>query len=209
MKAIIKPLKFLQKEKLIRQCFSLEADFIFIDLGAGSSFNVLDFFIVAHDGLMVVTPTPTSIENAYHFLRAAYFRKLRQIIRDLKVEALVGSAFDEKKKSGIRTPRDLINELRRRDRDLGEQINLEMMTFNPSLIVNQVQGHENRNLGKEIALACKDFLGINVKVAGTVRVDERVLMSINLRQPFLTMFPKSLFAEDIRRIVQKLLTLEK
>ena len=36
-------LKHLQKEKLIRQIASLEADYIFIDLGARSSFNVLDF----------------------------------------------------------------------------------------------------------------------------------------------------------------------
>jgi flagellar biosynthesis protein FlhG len=201
-------LKFFQKEKLLRQCFSLEADYIFIDLGAGSSFNVLDFFIAAHDGLIVVTPTPTSIENAYHFLRASYFRKFRQVIKDLKATALVGSAFDEKKKSSIRTPRDLMSELRHRDQVRAEQINREMLTFNPRLIVNQVQGHENRNLGNEIALACKDFLGINVKVAGSVRIDERVSMSLNSCQPVLTMFPQSFFAEDVRRVAQKLVLSE-
>ena len=99
-------------------------------------------------------------------------------------------------------------ELRHRDKVRGEQIYREMFTFKPSLVVNQVQGHENRNLGKEIALACKDFLGINVKVAGSVRIDERVLMSLNSRQPVLTMFPKCFFAEDVRMVTQKLVSLE-
>ena len=197
-------LKHFQKEKLIRQVFSLEADYIFIDLGAGSSFNVLDFFIAAHNGLMVVTPTPTSIENTYHFLRAAYFRKLRQVIRDLKVEGLVDSSLDEKEKSGIRSPRDLMAELRRRDPRVGEHIYQGMMSFSPGLIVNQVQRHQGRNLGKEIALACKDFLGINVTMAGAVRTDEQVLMSLNSRRPILSMFPKSSFAEDVRQVVQNL-----
>lgn len=197
-------LKHFQKEKLIRQVFSLQADYIFIDLGAGSSFNVLDFFIAAHNGLMVVTPTPTSIENTYHFLRAAYFRKLRHVIRDLKVEALVNSFLNDKEKSGIRSPRNLVAELRRRDPSAGEEIDRAMMSFSPGLIVNQVQRHQDRNLGKEIALACKDFLGIDVTMAGSVRTDDQVLMALNSRRPALSMFPQSNFAKDVRQIVQKL-----
>jgi flagellar biosynthesis protein FlhG len=197
-------LKYLQKEKLIRQIFSLKADFIFIDLGAGSTFNVLDFFIAAHHGLIVITPTPTSIENAYHFLRAAYFRKLRQVIRELQVSSLVDSAFAEKDKNRIRSPRELMNNLRHRDRTTCELIDRAMMSFSPCLIVNQVQRKEDNNLGQEIAVACKDFLGINITVAGDVRTDEEVLISLKSRQPVLTMFPKSTFIKDVRLIVKKL-----
>ena len=197
-------LKHLQKEKLIRQLFTLDADYIFIDLGAGSSFNVLDFFIAANNGLVVVTPTPTSIENTYHFLRAAYFRKLRQVMRDLKAEGLVDSSLDEKDKIGIRSPRDLMHALRQRDPEIGADIDQAMLSFNPGLIVNQAQRHEKRNLGKEIALASKDLLGINLMLAGTVRSDEQVLLSLNSRRPVITTYPNSSFAEDVRRIVQNL-----
>ncbi|MEN8728987.1 MAG: P-loop NTPase [Desulfuromonadales bacterium] len=197
-------LKHLQKEKLIRQLFTLDADYIFIDLGAGSSFNVLDFFIAANNGLVVVTPTPTSIENTYHFLRAAYFRKLRQVMRELKAEGLVDSSLDEKDKIGIRSPRDLMHALRQRDPEIGAHIDQAMLSFNPGLIVNQTQRHEKRNLGKEIALASKDFLGINLMLAGTVRSDEQVLLSLNSRRPVITTYPNSSFAEDVRRIVQNL-----
>lgn len=197
-------LNYMQKLKMIRQISSLNADHVFIDLGAGSSFNVLDFFIAAHDGMMVVMPTPTSIENAYHFLRAVYFRKLRKVVRDLKVEGLIDTALSEKVKSGIRSPRELMIDLQRSDPVVGEQINQEMMMFSPRLIINQVQRNEDRALGREIALACRDFFGIDVTVAGVVRTDERVLMSLNSRRPALAMFPNSPFAEDVRRIVQQM-----
>jgi flagellar biosynthesis protein FlhG len=197
-------LKHMQKEKLIRQLFTLDADYIFIDLGAGSSFNVLDFFIAANNGLVVVTPAPTSIENTYHFLRAAYFRKLRQVMRDLKAESLVDSSLDEKDKIGIRSPRDLMSALRYRDPEVGAHIDHAMLSFSPGLIVNQAQRHERRNLGKEIALACKDFLGINLTLAGTVRTDEQVLLALNSRRPVITTYPNSSFAEDVRRIVREL-----
>ena len=195
---------YLQKMKVIRQIFTLHADHIFIDLGAGSSFNVLDFFIASHDGLVVVTPTPTSIENAYHFLKAVYYRKLRKIVRELKAERLVDSALSEKVKSGIRSPRDLMIDLQYRDPVIGGQIVQAMQPFSPRLIVNQVQRNEDRDLGKKIALACRDFFGIEMKVPGMVRTDERVLMALKSRRPVLEMFPNCPFAEDIRRIVQQM-----
>ncbi len=195
---------YLQKMKVIRQIFSLNADHIFIDLGAGSAFNVLDFFIAAHEGLVVVMPTPTSIENAYHFLKAVYYRKLRKVVRELKAERLIDAALSEKVKSGIRSPRDLMIDLQYRDPLVGTQIVQGMQPFNPRLIVNQVQRDEDSDLGQKIALACRDFFGINMTVPGAVRTDERVLMALKSRRPVLEMFPSSPFAEDIRRIVQQM-----
>ncbi len=192
---------YLQKMKVIRQIFTLHADHIFIDLGAGSAFNVLDFFIAAHEGLMVVMPTPTSIENAYHFLKAVYYRKLRKVVKQLKAEPLVNSALNEKVIRGLRSPRDLMLDLKRRDPAVGEQIAQAMMPFSPRLIVNQVQRNEDRELGMKIALACRDFFGIEVTVPGVVRTDDRVLMALKSRRPVLDMFPNSPFADDVRRIV--------
>ncbi|MDT8420342.1 MAG: P-loop NTPase [Desulfuromonadales bacterium] len=197
-------LSYQQKMKMIRQIFDLPADHIFLDLGAGSSYNVLDFFIAANDGLLVVMPTPTSIENAYHFLRAVYFRKLRKVMKTLGVEELVNSSLNEKVRGGIRTPQDLMADLKQREPEVGQVIAREMEQFSPCLIVNQAQRNENHELAGEIAMACRDFFGIEVTVAGVVRADERVLISLNSRRPVLDMFPNSPFAEDVQRIVRKM-----
>ena len=49
-----------QKKKLIRRISSLDADYVIIDLGAGSSLNTLDFFLISRNGIMVSAPTATS-----------------------------------------------------------------------------------------------------------------------------------------------------
>lgn len=44
-------LKSSQKAKLIRKLRTIEADYIIIDLGAGTSYNTLDFFFPVLEGL--------------------------------------------------------------------------------------------------------------------------------------------------------------
>src|SRR5215510_11016694 len=78
-----------EREHLLAQIGSLDVDDIFLDLGAGSAYNVLDFFLLARRGLVVVTPEPTAIENAEHFLRAAFYRSLRFVARQPDVNAAV------------------------------------------------------------------------------------------------------------------------
>jgi len=51
--------KFTQKGKLFAHIGKLEADFILLDLGAGSSFTTIDFFLYAPNKIVVVTPQVT------------------------------------------------------------------------------------------------------------------------------------------------------
>ena len=53
-----------QKLKIIRNIPKLPYDYILLDLGAGTSFNTIDFFMISALGIFVTTPEPTSIENS-------------------------------------------------------------------------------------------------------------------------------------------------
>ena len=192
----------VQKMKVIRQIFSLNADHIFIDLGAGSAFNVIDFFLAAQEGLMVIMPTPTSVENAYHFLKAVYYRKLKRVVKSLKAEQLVDKVLAEKVERGIRSPRDLVRDIQSVNPDIGRALAESMSCLTPRLIVNQVRRGEDLDLGNKIAMACRDFFAIDMKVSGNIRVDERALTSLKARRPTLDMFPNSPFSDDIERLVR-------
>ncbi|MBI5895228.1 MAG: P-loop NTPase, partial [Desulfobacterales bacterium] len=54
-----------QKVKLINSILRLPCDCIILDLGAGTHFHTLDFFLTSDGGLFVCTPEPTAIENAF------------------------------------------------------------------------------------------------------------------------------------------------
>jgi len=194
-----------QKMKLIRQIASLPADHVFIDLGAGSSFNMLDFFITAHNGLVVLMPTPTAVENVYHFLKASYYRRLRYVIRRLGAERLVDAALADKIQNGIHSPRELLNDLQRREPQVAQRIQRGMSGFRPKLVVNQVLRSEDRDLGSKMTTACRDFFGIDMIDPAVVRNDDRVMMALKARRPVLEMFPGGPFAEDIRRLLQTML----
>jgi flagellar biosynthesis protein FlhG len=58
---------FAQKVKLINAIRRLPFDYVFLDLGAGTNFNTLDFFLTSQRGVFICTPEPTSIENAFRF----------------------------------------------------------------------------------------------------------------------------------------------
>ncbi|PLX77254.1 MAG: ATP-binding protein [Desulfuromonas sp.] len=193
---------YQQKMKVIRQIFSLHADHIFIDLGAGSSYNVLDFFLAAHEGVMVVVPTPTSVENAYHFLKAVYYRRLKKVVRKLGAEKLVDNLLAEKVQRGIRSPRDLVRDIQSNSREIGLALAEQMAELRPRLIINQVKRGEDLTLGTKISAACRDFFAIDVDMAGNIRTDERVLASLKARRPTLDMFPSSPFADDLERVVR-------
>lgn len=71
--------KFAQKERILRNFKTLDADYILLDLGAGTSFNTLDFFISTPVKIVVVTPFPTSVQNAYGLIKSALYRRLSRL----------------------------------------------------------------------------------------------------------------------------------
>jgi MinD-like ATPase involved in chromosome partitioning or flagellar assembly len=63
--------KHSQKQKLIRNLQKADFDVVVLDLGAGTSFNTLDLFLAARVHLVVTTPEPTAVQNAYGFIKCA------------------------------------------------------------------------------------------------------------------------------------------
>jgi flagellar biosynthesis protein FlhG len=60
-----------QATRLLAEFGELEAtsDFLFIDTGAGISSNVLFFAIAAHETIVLLTPEPTSLTDAYALIK--------------------------------------------------------------------------------------------------------------------------------------------
>ena len=79
-------LPYMVKEKLLRHIQDLDADFILLDLGAGTSYNTLDLFSISDEGMIVCTPEPQARVDAYGFIKNTVYRKLRR--RFAKNEAI-------------------------------------------------------------------------------------------------------------------------
>lgn len=189
---------YSQKGKILRHIVKLDVDHVFLDLGAGTAFNVLDFFLVARKGVLVVVPEATSVENAYFFIKAAYFRKLKRAQPRKQVKAAIEEVMRGEARRLVRTPRDLMAQVMAVDTEAGAALMEEASTFSPSIIVNRVERTEQSRLGAEMGSACRDYFGIQLRCLGTLPLDNLVRRSVDERRPAVDLYPQSTFASAIR-----------
>ena len=198
-------LKYAQKTRIIRHIRKLDTDHVVVDIGAGSSFNVLDFFLAADMGILVVVPEPTSVENAYHFLKAAFFRVMKDAEPRERIRKVLGRVRTELEARGIRSPRELVEQISREDLEAGMALERRLETFSPGVLVNRVREPKDRRLGEDIALACRDYFGTRVAALGSLDYEQLVHQSIVRRRPILELFPGTAFGRGISRLAGKLL----
>jgi flagellar biosynthesis protein FlhG len=80
---------YSQKMRFFKDLEALPADFVLLDLGAGTSFNTLDFFNHSPEKIAVFTGISTSLQNVYGFIKCALFRKIaREFAKEDKVLSL-------------------------------------------------------------------------------------------------------------------------
>lgn len=197
--------KHEHKARLVRTLRDLEADVVVIDLGAGASFNTLDLFLVAEEGIFVVIPEPTSLENAYAFIKASFFRRLRRATADARVKTLVDRVADGRSEQSIRTPADLLSAIDGMDPRAGARIREEMHRFRLRVVMNQVRTAEDIQVGFAIRKVCRRYFDLDVDYLGYVNYDNAVWKSIKRRSLLLTEFPLSEPAVFIGRMARKLL----
>ena len=194
-----------EKEALHRQIQLLEVDDVLLDLGAGSAFNVLDLFLLAQRGIVVVTPEPTAIENAEHFLRAAVYRSLRFVARRPDVHAAIAQLRDKHHKRRVRSAQELIALVREIDPTAAKPLEERAKAFAPMLIVNQVQRVEHRRTGPDLVASCRDRLGMSIELGASIDSDPSVRAAVEQRQPAVQAFPLCRFSRQIEGLARRLL----
>jgi flagellar biosynthesis protein FlhG len=200
--------KHHQKEKLSRHIRGLDVDEVVLDLGSGTAFNVLDFFLLAHRQLVVATPEPTAIENAEHFLRAALHRSLRAVTRLPEVRAAILGARDACRSGRVRSAGELIAQVRAIHPPAAKLLDERAAAFTPVLLVNQVAGLAHRGMGSRLVDRCHGRVGVPVALAGSITRDPNVPEAVAHRQPVIQAFPGCEFSRQIESLARSLLSSE-
>jgi flagellar biosynthesis protein FlhG len=189
-------IQFLEKMKM------LDADYLVLDLGAGTSLNTLDFFLFADVGIITLLPEPTSIENAYRFIKSAYFRRLKHSKHLRDVRPLIDAAMDPKNALGIRSPSDLFREVNKQSPETAMKLKREIESFRLKLIVNQARTQTDVDIGFSVKTVCKKYFGINMDYVGFLDYDSSVWQAVRRKRPFMLEFPNSRLVSSVERIVQ-------
>jgi len=199
-------LPYTQKRKLINHIQRLQADYIFLDLGSGSTYNVIDFFRFAREGIMIISPEPTAIENVSTFIKKSVFRELsfHPLIRHEKeLQALFQRLIDPKDIK-IRNLKDFFMALEKFSPQNFQQIRQQIAAFKIHLILNRMRHSSDINYAQAVIQYALKFLNLDVHYAGFIREDQNFSQSIKNFIPFTQNYPKSETTLDFKKIIYKL-----
>jgi len=197
---------FSQKIKLMTHLSRLDADYVVLDLGAGTSFNVLDFFLIAHKKIVVLTPEPTSIQNAYIFVRNAVYRKLSRLSsKNPSLQALIKMAMDPKNVLKIRTIKELFQFIEESDeKNIIEVLKKEIGDIHLGVVTNKVRNEKEENAGRIVQIVAEKYLTIPSTDLGCVSYDSHIHTMVSDMIPLTNLDQSSQAYGNVYEIANKL-----
>ena len=178
-------LQYTQKIKILQAISKIEADHVILDLGAGTGFNTLDFFLSAHRQIVVMTPQPVAIQNAYAFVRNAVYRTLSRLTsRRPSLGGLVKAAMDPKNGIRVRTVSTLLDRVAEYGNPADAvEMAAHLKRIRPTLITNMAREPRDKNAGRIIQMVSQKHLTIQAEVGGGIYFDPQINAMVSAMEP--------------------------
>ena len=200
------PVRPGRKARWARELKNLEADYVLLDLGAGTQPATLDLFLSADFGICVSAPEPPAVEASYRFVRAAFVRALRRaLVKDRFKLRLVERA--EAELGPLPSPQALVHAIARYDTNLGQLAAAELSRIRPRLVINSARLRADTDLGPAMCDLARRHLGVNFDYVGHIEQDDAVWLSVVHQRPVLIDSPTSKGARNLERIARRILAL--
>lgn len=186
---------------------NLNYDYVLMDVGPGTSPNMLDLFLMSDKGMLVTTPEPTSIENTYRFIKALFLRRVKYILnsgRNGELKVLLKKYLNDGS-AKTKTMAQLFNILSRLDGHVGRLANEVLGNTNLFLVINKAKNEEDKMVGRLINRACLDYFGIDVPYLGCIHAEDIVDHSIRMRKPLSVFYDYTEASKSIEGITNNLL----
>jgi flagellar biosynthesis protein FlhG len=206
---------FIKKMRLIKAIEGINADYIILDLGGDMSYNSLDFFLRADYPIVMTTPDSASSTGAYHFIKAALYRKLNRMFgpeskfrneRNIDLERLIHKMLIPSDGVEVSTIKELMEKIKEQ-----RPLNLPLVTkiisdFKPCLVLNKVlKDNNSHHVPLMIQDVARKWLSKEVVFLGGISTQPVIEQSVMDQVPAIARHPKGEFAVQIEFIADKLL----
>ncbi len=191
---------YQEKQRLLRNLAIIDADVILIDVGAGTSYHVLDFFMFSDIQICVTTPDPTSIIDFYRFLKLATIRKaLSSFLSHDQVSKVL-------RKHIFQTIDEIFVLAEETKAGSSEKAQQALKAFHPFLVINEADDDTNRNKMRLRKVATK-FLGVDLPELGEIPFDKIIREALKAYQPICEFSPNSHPSRALDRIAANLISI--
>lgn len=179
-------------------------DFVILDLGAGTGQHTMDFFAAAHLGIITALPEPTSLENAYVFLKTHIWNTVEHLGHRLNQEETAADVHDAFKSIGQTRIQDGYTECMRRligaYPDFMNNLALALKCRSVGIVMNQTRNQAEMDVGLSMELICQRYFSLNAHFLGAMNYDDSAWKSLRNRRLLLSDFPHSMIAKCLNRI---------
>jgi flagellar biosynthesis protein FlhG len=198
-----------QKKKLLAKLGSLEADYLILDLGAGTSLNTVDFFLLSNLGTIVTTPTPTALVNAYLFLKNSVFRILYSAVtKDSPAAKFLAQLHHNAQGLQKVYIQDLLRKIQAIDETSHRQVTTALDRFKPRLVMNMLEDPKDADKAWKIRRSCQQYLNIEIEHMGVMYRDDLQDTALQAGLPIISYKPRAVLSQAIYRIADKIIQAE-
>lgn len=180
-----------------------DADLLLLDVGAAPDPLTLDCFLEADSAVIVVSPSPTSLERAYAFLHAALYRRL--LHGDDEPAVVSRALLSADHLSQLDDPEALIDALGGVHPNAAQAIRARLLAFTPQLLINHCRSRSEHEIAAGMVSALKRRWGIQAQTLGGLDHDDTAAEAARRRRPLIAEYPGAALARDIERVARRLL----
>lgn len=198
-----------QKAALTKGLLKYDADYLILDLGAGTHLGILDFFLLSPQGIVVTAPTVTATLNAYLFLKNAVFRLMYDCFKKgsaawTRLEALKSDTASLQR---MYIPR-IIEEIDRVDPESTAKFRRALESFRPRLVMNMIEDPKDADKALKIRRSCREYLNLDLEHLGVIYRDSLQDTALASRLPVIAYKPQAILSQAVYRIADKILQSE-
>lgn len=196
----------VERSRFIHKLRETGYKYVILDLGAGTSYNMIDLFNLAEKKIMAMNSEPTAIENAYGFLKVAAYRYVERFLSSDPAFTDISLKLRNKSVSypGIM---DVLTAVSQIDAKISGQIDDFISGYKVGIVLNMVRYKKELNVFYGFEAIVKKYLHIFVNFLGFVPYDEKIRESVRLMQPFYNNYKDRAAVgciDDIREMLAKL-----
>ncbi|MCK5342384.1 MAG: hypothetical protein KAR20_03220, partial [Candidatus Heimdallarchaeota archaeon] len=180
----------------------LPAEYILLDLGAGTSFNTLDFFRLSRHGLVVTTPEHPAIMNMMTFLKHLMLRIIAgNFTKNHRICEMLRSIYKVDKQTNINALQSKIAAI---DHEAGKTVTELCRNYRPRLVFNMGEHPDEIKLSEQINNNLKSILSLEIDYFGFIFNDPAVRQSIKKQIPFIPSYRKNMTTQNIEHIAKRI-----
>jgi flagellar biosynthesis protein FlhG len=197
-------LPYSQKLKIMRHLKEeLETDFLIVDLGGDTTYNGLDFFLLADQKIVVSGTEPASVLDSYTFVKVVFNRFLERFFSEHKsLKDLAEQIRDGSLEKSENYSLDFIyQQVRSRDPQAFYQLKKQLDQFRLAIVLNMTDSNKDIRIAETMQKLIKDKCFLDIGILGTIPFDKAVRQAARGFTPIVVENPKCQASRNLHQML--------